>query len=307
MRISTRAFINHLSANLTRASEEIARLGMQISSGRRLTRPSDDPLAVGAVVDARADVARLANRQKVLAKAARLTAVADTALDTMSSMLRRAAEVAVSATRPGTEPAARSALAAELRSIGRTIVDEGNSSITGEYVFAGKLSEGAPFQEAGGAVTYHGSSEGMVVWVAPGRAMEVTIPGDRLFNFENAAGERAVPEVDRDLFTLIDEMAGAIEAGDDDAVREMMPGLEALTEHAIHMRGLLGARAARIEDASNAAANAELRATELLAETEGVDLVEALVELENQKLAYQSALAATARLAQLPTLFELQW
>lgn len=109
MRISNRAYLDHLSANLSRASEHIARLSMQVSSGQRLTRPSDDPLAIGAVIDARADLAALVNRQKVLDKGARLTGAADVALGSISSMLRHAGDLVMAATRPGTEATARAA------------------------------------------------------------------------------------------------------------------------------------------------------------------------------------------------------
>lgn len=307
MRVSNRAYLDHLSANLSRASEQIARLSMQVSSGQRLTQPSDDPLAIGAVIEARADLARLVNRQKVLTKAARLTGAADVALGSISTMLRHALDLTMGATRPGTEATARATTAEELRSMARSIMDEANASVAGDYVFAGKLSQTEPFTQGGGTVSYAGSSEGMELWVAPGRPIEASIPGDRLLNFENASGERAVPEVDRDLFTLLEELAVAVESGHDAAVEQMAVELDALADHVIEMRGVLGARVARIEASQSAAADAQVRAEEMLAETEGVDLVEALIELENQKLAYQSALAATAKLAGLPTLFELQW
>jgi len=84
--------------------------------------------------------------------------------------------------------------------------------------------------------------------------MEVTIPGDRLFNFADADGARAVAGVDTDLFALL-----------------------------------------------------ELVCRDLLSRVEDVDLAAALAELELRQLNYQAALAATAKLAALPTLFELDW
>ena len=307
MRISSRAYMDQLGANLARAGSEVARLGQQIASGKRLTRPSDDPLAVGAVVDARSDLAQVVNRQKVLNKASRLMGVADGALDTMTSLLRRAQDIGAGATEPALTSAARAAMAAELRSIRDSLMDEANASVAGDYVFAGKLSRQPPLSEAGGVVSYSGSSEGIELWVAPGRPMEASVPGDRLLNFENADGERAVPDVDTDIFTLLADLASAVEAGDDAEVRRMTPQLQALSENVVEQRGVLGARARRVRDATDAAACAEVHARELLADIEDVDLVRAITDLEAQKLAYQAALAATAKMAQLPTLFELEW
>ncbi len=307
MRISSRAYFNALSANLNSTSERLAQLSQQISSGRRLAKPSDDPMAVRAVVDARADLATVVNRQKALAKGDILTTMSDAVLDEISSALRRAQDIALAGSQPGLDGNGRAAMASELRSIRHSVFDQANVSVAGDYIFSGRLGEQPPFEEVGGVVSYAGQPEGVQIWVAPGRAMEVTVPGDRLFNFEDAGGDRAVGSVDNDLFGLLEDLAVAIESGDNTAVEARSVDLQALAGHAIEQRGVLGARAARIEDAEIAAGNMEVRANEILSEAEGVDLVAAIVELENQKLAYQSALSATAKLAQLPTLFELNW
>jgi len=143
--------------------------------------------------------------------------------------------------------------------------------------------------------------------VAPDRPLEVTVPGDRLFNFEDASGARAVPGVDTDLFGLLDHIATAIETGDDTAIPALGEKLDALYKQVVEQRGVLGARALRVEDAIDSAGQAELSAREILGDTEDVDIASALVDLQHQQLCYQAALAATAQLAKIPTLFELGW
>lgn len=292
---------------MTAAQQHLRRLSRQLSTGKRLIRPSDDPVAVGEIIAARADLATVINRQKTLRRATLLTGPADVALDNIASALREVRDLVFTAGRPGETEAARATIAATVRSLRGRILDEANVSVKGEYLFAGGLARKRPFAENTGGVTYLGDSEGMQVWVAPGRPLEVTIPGDRLFNFENGSGERAVAEVDTDLFSLLDDIADTIEAGDTERLASLMTGLDALSEHVVQERGVLGSRVQRIEAAMDAAKDAEVLAREILSDTEDADIVAALMELQQRKVSYQAALAATAKLSELPTLFKLGW
>ncbi len=307
MRISSRAYLDALNVNLSRAGERLERLSMQISSGRRLSKPSDDPLAVRAIVDARADLATTVNRQKVLAKGQRLTSVADVALDAMGTGLRRVRDIGLGGTQPGLDDNGRAAMAMEIRSVRQSLIDHGNASVAGDCVFSGRLSPNPPFEEVGGVVSYTGTSEGAELWVAPARPMEVTIPGDQLFNFEDASGDRAVADVDRDMFTLLEDLASAIEAGNDAETVACMTDFDTLSGHVTQQRGVLGARAARLATAQTSAADVELHAREILTETEGVDMVQAMLDMQNEELVYQAALAAASKIMALPTLFQMNW
>jgi len=307
MRVSSRGYYADARRNLARAQQDLRRLSRQISSGKRLTRPSDDPVAIGAVIAARADVAAMTNRQATLQRAMRLTGPADTALGNISSALRQTKDTVLGACQPGQTEAGRAVSAELVRSLRERIIDAANLNVTGEYLFAGKLSRHAPFVDGPGGVTYSGDSEGMELWVAPGRPMEVTIPGDRLFNFEDAAGDRAVADIDTDLFALLDEIAATIEAGDAEELASLATDLERLSAHVRQQRGVLGARMQRIEDALEWAQDAEVVAREILSDSEDTDIVSALMELQHVQVSYQAALTATARLAQLPTLFDLGW
>jgi len=307
MRISGDGYLADMQRSLTTAETALRRLSQQISSGRRLTRPSDDPLAVGQVIGARSDLAAVLNRQDALARGIMLTGSADAALDEISAALRNALDLVVGAGQPGGTEAIRSATAASLRSLRERILDQANASAQGDYLFGGRLSRAQPCADGPGGVSYAGDSRGLELWVAPARPMEVTIPGDRLFNFADADGARAVAGVDTDLFALLDTLADAIAAGDAGTVAARANDLQRLYDHVIQQRGVLGARTQRLQDGQDAARDAELVCRDLLSRVEDVDLAAALAELELRQLNYQAALAATAKLAALPTLFELDW
>ena len=215
MRVSTSAYSTDTKKCLLSAQQDLRRISRQLSSGKRLTRPSDDPVAIGSIINARSDLANVLNQQKVLRRAQTLTGPADAALDNISSALRQTRDIALGASQPGLTDAARLSQAEIVRSHRDRIMDEANVSVQNIYLFAGKLSQTTPFVEGAGGVTYTGDAEGVQVWVAPDRPLEITVPGDRLFNYEDGAGVRPVGDVDSDLFSLMDNLADAIEAGDE--------------------------------------------------------------------------------------------
>ncbi len=307
MRISTFGYHNDTKSALSRAQEDLRRLSRQLSSGKRLTRPSDDPIAVGEILNARSDLANMVNRQKVLQRAQTITGPADSSLDNIAGALRDVKDIAVGASQPGLTDAARLSQAEIVRSHRNRIMDEANVSVENVYVFSGKLSHTRPFEEVAGSVSYTGDSEGVQVWVAPDRPIEITVPGDRLFNYEDAGGNRPVSDVDSDMFALLDDLANAIEAGDDAQITALSEDLDKLYGHVVEQRGVLGAKVQRIDDAAESAKTAEVAAREILSDTEDVDIASALTELQHQQLCYQAALTATAKLAEIPTLFQIGW
>ena len=70
---------------------------------------------------------------------------------------------------------------------------------------------------------------------------------------------------------------------------------------------MLGARTVRVQQAMEAAKDVEVHAREVLSDVEDVDIAQAIVQMQAQEVAYQAALSAPAKMAQMPTLFELAW
>ena len=134
MRIATNSYMTDTKNNLARAQQDLRRLSRQLSTGKRLTRPSDDPTAVGWIISARSDLANVLNQQKVLARAKVLIGPADAALDNIASALRSARNTLLGATQPGKDAAAHRADASAIRSVRERVMDEANLAVQGSYL-----------------------------------------------------------------------------------------------------------------------------------------------------------------------------
>lgn len=135
----------------------ILRLQDQVSTGRRIAIPSDDPQAS---IKAFGLTRLLAQKQQ--AKANLVTtqsylAASDTAMASLSGLLIDARALAVTAADSTTGEAQRAALLANVRYAIQQITDAANQQFRGRYLFGGSLSGSAPFTLTQNGIQYNGN------------------------------------------------------------------------------------------------------------------------------------------------------
>ena len=308
MRIASRSYINNLSYGLARASQTLQRLSSQLTSAKRITKPSDDPVGAGEILRRNADLAAVTSHQRTIHAGLRTAQSGDVALDDIGVGLRKISTLIIEANSSSTPEPALQAIANEIRSVAGRIRDNANMSVAGRYLFAGFLDRTMPFVEgAPDTITYQGDSSEQKVPVAPGRTAPVTIAGDYLLNFEDAGGKRAIAGLDKDAFTVLEETAQAIEDKQLTELEQLSEEVELLRDHAVQCRAKLGVYVQRLQAAENVAKEQELGTRRILAEIEDVDIAQAVLELKNHELLYQAALLAVGQVMRMPTLFEIAY
>lgn len=305
MRIATKSYLDLLQQGIRNAEGDFGALTERITSGRRINRPSDDPVAMGKTLRAHATLETVLSQNETLEWASAINNAADSAIGEFAKPLQAALDAAMRATQVGIGEAGRMACAEEVRAARERVVTIGDSEFSSIHLFAGTKNRQPPLATAGsgGPVAYNGNSTPMEVEVAPGRGVELTVSGERLFNFEDAAGERAVDTVDGDIFQTMSDLAEAIENNDVNEITSRSKDLESLRDHIVAERGRLGASGMRLEQSIALTEDAELQCRTILAEIEDVDMVRALSEAQQRKTSYLAALAATSMISNMPTLF----
>jgi flagellar hook-associated protein 3 FlgL len=135
----------------------ILRLQDQVSTGRRIAIPSDDPQAAIKAFTLQRLLAQKNQAQTNLQTTQSFLAASDTAMGSLSSLLIEARGVAVTAADSSTGNAERAALLSQVRSAIQQIIDSGNQQFRGRYLFGGSLVGGAPFTNKLGGVQFHGN------------------------------------------------------------------------------------------------------------------------------------------------------
>jgi len=280
-----RQTLANLQGNLT----SMAALQGQMSSGKKINVPSDDPAGAS-------DMLRLRGDQRALTQYARnasdgdswLTTV-DSALTSSLSALRRARDLTVQGGDGALGQTSRDALASELEGVRDTLMDQANATYVGRSVFSGTSDAGKAFDST---YTWTGTATSAPVERRVGQAMTVRVDAD---------GSKVFGEGTGSVFALLDQVAATLRAGGDpsthlDAIDDRMEAM--LTEVSA-----VGARQNQISAAQTSITGQQLTTKSQLSGIEDIDLAETILNLQMQEVAYQGALGAAAKVLQ-PSLMD---
>jgi len=289
-RVTQSMMSQHSLSSLQSSLAKLASIQEQVSTGRVLNRPSDSPSDTMASMRMRSSI----SDQKQYARNAEdglgWLGQTETALTGVNSEVRRARDLALQGVNGSLGQSSLDALAVEVDKIREGAIASANTTYLGRPVFGGITGGSQAFDPTTGA--YVGVPGAVNRTVADGVTVDIQIDGQAAFGATGSS-----------LFDDLTALSAALRAGDTIAIRA---GSTALTSDMNRIQGRIsevGTRFNRLEKASVTAGDAELALTSSLSEVENTDLPKAMVELKMQEVAYQAALASTARVMQ-PSLLD---
>lgn len=141
--MTTRTFL----ANLNRSNARLNRLQEQLSTNKRINRPSDDPTGAISVMSARSRLLRISQYRDTLSTASTWLRQGETSVMDINSAIKSAYESAVDAATDTKGPDDRKATAFYIEELIQTVIEAGNSTIGSQFIFGGVNSSSKPFEE----------------------------------------------------------------------------------------------------------------------------------------------------------------
>lgn len=292
MRVSSMSSYLTTTQGLGTALEKVQTIQKQLSSGKTLSRWSDDPAAAASAERYRAEEADWSTYQKSSTDAKAWLGTADGALQSMSTIMTRIKQLGVSAVSGGLTPDSREAIAKEVEQLRNELRDLGNTTHLGRSLFGG-FQQTALSTDALGNVTYAGDGGKVRRQVSPTISLDVNVSAQDVFGFTAGAGQ--------DLFSQLTALAAATRTGNNAGIAAAQTSLD--TRHGDILKGLstIGAATNRVETAQSAGATALQDLAGRRSEVEDVDLADAVLKLSSAQAGYTAALGAASR-ANLPSL-----
>lgn len=274
-------------ANLQTNLSKMADLQSQMSSGKKVNVPSDDPAAAS-------DLLRLRGEQRVSTQYARNAADAgswlqtvDTAITSSLASLRQARDLAVRGGNGALGDSSRNALADEVDAVRAAILSQANTTYVGRSVFAGTSDAGVAF---GDDYAYTGTGSGVERRVSSTTTVRVDGDGAAVFGTEDSS-----------VFALLDELAATLRSGGDATTH--LTAIDSRIESMLGELAGVGARHKNVLEKQEGLASQSVDVTARISGIEDIDLAEVILELQSQEVAYQGALGAAAKVLQ-PTLLD---
>lgn len=211
MRISTQMMYEQSMRGVTNSQSLWLSYGEQMSTGKRVNRPSDDPIAASQAVVL--SQAQTQNSQYALARSFATTKVSleENVLSQVTTAIQSAQEKIVNAGNGTLSDDDRASLATNLQGVRDQLMNLANSTDgNGRYIFAGYKTEAAAFDQTTGA--YNGGDTAISQQVDAARTMQISHTGTQVFDTftSNAKPEPDGSAPETNLFKILDSAIAAL-------------------------------------------------------------------------------------------------
>jgi len=182
MRISTSWLYASGIAAISRKQVEMMKTQQQLSSGKRVLSPSDDPIAASNALTAEQARALAEQYLRNQGFAQGTLQLAESTLGQVGEVLQQARTLVVNAGNGSLGPKDRASLAQDLRGMVGTLLALANTGDgSGGYLFSGYQQGVQPFAQSAGGIAYQGDQGSRALQVSAQRFLEVSASGSDVF------------------------------------------------------------------------------------------------------------------------------
>jgi flagellar hook-associated protein 3 FlgL len=293
-RITTLMTAQMTIADLTQAFDRLSKTQQELSSGKRINKPSDDPYGASRAVQLNSDLAGLSAYKRNVDDGTSWLQATDSALLNVNNLVQRVRELLVQAGNDSGGQTARNNEADEIDQLIDAVKQEGNTTYAGQYIFAGTATTAAPYQ-LGGPDTYGGNTTAIDRQIGPSTNVQVNTDISQLFGSGQAAADGKLLNTLRDI---AQHMRGGTTA-DANALRTTdLANLDSNMDTLGQIEANVGATLNRFSLATSRIQDLQSSQTKLLSQTQDADFAQAAIDYSTQQASYNAALRASANIVQ---------
>ncbi len=283
---STLNDLNTGLAALTRSENEL-------SSGKRILEPSDDPYGASHAIDLQSQLAGLEAFSGSVQDGVAWTQASTGAMTNMTNMLQRVRELLVQASNGTYNQGNLHAIAAEVTQLTEAIKQDADTQYAGQYVFSGTATTTAPYA-TGAEDTYKGNGETIARALGPG--INVTVNTNLASVLGNGAGAK-----DGKLLDVLRTISQHLNEATPESRAALSTDMANLSQNMEALVGLQAQSGSATQQLQTAATRIESLQTALSQDLSGVrdaDVAKTTVAYSNEQAAYSAALRAAATIVQ---------
>ncbi len=207
MRVTNKMISDQVISNLARSLEQFMNKQIQMSTGRRLNKPSDDPIGVQKDLRYRNVLTDITQFKRNISSAGSLLATYDNILGNMKDIIQSANELTVGLSNDTYDAVARNAAANEIESLYTQMIELINSTLEGRHIFSGHLTRDATVEESAYGVRYLGDAGVTSIEIENNSKISVNLKGsDVLFQPLTTLGEDADLKIGLTATTLLADL-----------------------------------------------------------------------------------------------------
>jgi flagellar hook-associated protein 3 FlgL len=283
MRITQKTLFGNFMRDINKNRVEMARIQSDLSSGKAVRVPSQDPVAFQRSRITEENIRKEGQYQSNISSGLRQARLVQEALDESVDRLIDIKRIVVQGSTDSVDENIRQNLADEVAGIRDTIVNTLNLSYGDRFMFAGTNSGVKPFDTddmAPGGIANNSNATPPSVLAGDGVKLDISISGEELRN--TAAG---------DLFEVIGNIENALRDNDRESLNGLLTDIERSLEHVTTLNSRVGSNINRLEFMFEQYESFKITQKSEVSELVDTDYAQAFSELQRTQTAYEAAMA----------------
>lgn len=300
MRVTNKMIATNTLYNLNRNLSRMEKRNNQISTGKRINRPSDDPISTAKALRLRADVSEIEQYTRNTEDALSWLNITESAVDNLEEIIHKARELAVRGATESFSEDDREVIADEIRQLRAQILNVGNSTYLGRHIFSGFQTDRPLFQQDGTYNIDTSAPETKILryQIGVGEEMDIGVFGLNVFG-----GAGGAPGAASEIIEDFDNLILALDGDDTPNISAFIGDIDGHLDNVLSIRSEIGAKTNRLELIRNRLEENDIDFTDLLNKNENVDMAETFMNLKMEESIYRASLSAGAQILQ-PTLID---
>ena len=292
MRVTSFTFISNLNSLLAQNLSRISELQIEISSGKKLNKPSDDASGVPIVLGIYSKIERNNQYIRNIDDGLSRFGLTENTLNDVSNLINRAKDLGIFGASDGLNNQDRQIAAVEVNQLIEHLFSLSNKDSVEGYLFGGTKTDSVPF---------------VAIRDNQNRITRVLADGNISSAVNRSIGDNDVTEISSDyngifygnenVFETLIQLRDGLEKNDKNQIRDSMEKLNRDHFRAIVSKiGEIGVKVKYFIDRKNEIKNDFVTLSEQLSSLEDTDIAESIILLELHLVAYQAALLAGSKI-----------
>jgi flagellar hook-associated protein 3 FlgL len=283
-------FLNDLASLQSRMTKTQA----ELTSGIRISKPSDDPTAVGDVLQLESDIGRATQVASNLNCVKSEVDTASGVVQNAVSLLDQARSLAAQGASTTISPTDRTAMAAQAEQILNTLIDDSRATFDGQYLFSGDNSSQPAYSvnlaNPNGVNRLVTAPATRLIQDSSGQTFAVAKTAQDLFDHRNPDDSLAADNV----FAAVNSLRVALANNDQAGAVAAASAIQTAQDYLNQQGAFYGAVQNRITNALDVAQKFQLQSQTALSNERDTDVAKAATELTQEQLSQQAAMQAQA-------------
>lgn len=323
MRVTSLMIFDQLRVSFERNLARVFKLNNQLSSGKRIEKPSDDVVGLMRAMDYKLSINHNDQFKRNIDEANTFLSFTENVLASVSDALIRSKELALSGSTGTLDAESRSSIAKEVASIRDHLLNLSNSKLRDRYVFSGFKTDTRTFDPS--TFTYQGDSGIINVLIDKSTLIPINVVGIDVFRYTltasdtvslndgkyivyNQVGTNIEVEIyDSDntllesfsfsnFMNMLDHLNSALENNNVLKIKSLLKPLDLALNQVLNTRSEIGARLNRLDDQTNRLDDSTVDLKTFLSNTEDANTVEVISELSKAETALLALRQTSAQL-----------